>query len=120
MTVKDFPPAKISCTVIWFSVSVPVLSEQMTVVLPSVSTAGSLRMIARRAAMRPTPMASTIGDRRGQPLGNRADGERNGGHKHLDRPFAPPEPDCKCHAARPRISQSRSWLNAAILRVRGV
>ncbi len=36
----------ISYTVIWFSVKVPVLSEQMTVVLPSVSTAGSFRMIA--------------------------------------------------------------------------
>ena len=31
------------------AVSVPVLSEQMTVVLPRVSTAGSLRMMALRS-----------------------------------------------------------------------
>ena len=33
-----------------FSVSVPVLSEQITVVLPSASTAGRRRMMARRRA----------------------------------------------------------------------
>ena len=57
------------CTVIWFSVSVPVLSEQMTVVLPRVSTAGSLRMMARRRAMRDTPMARVMVTAAGRPSG---------------------------------------------------
>mmetsp|Transcript_3790 Transcript_3790/g.11235 ORF Transcript_3790/g.11235 Transcript_3790/m.11235 type:complete len:456 (-) Transcript_3790:1056-2423(-) len=41
--------------VIWFVVSVPVLSEQMTDVQPSVSTEGSRRTTTRRAAMRRVP-----------------------------------------------------------------
>ena len=45
----------IARTVISLRVSVPVLSEQMTVAAPSVSTAGSLRTIAWAAAMRRTP-----------------------------------------------------------------
>ncbi len=43
---------QISWTVISLRVSVPVLSEQMMVVDPSVSTAGSLRTTARRPAIR--------------------------------------------------------------------
>ena len=46
-------------TVISFLVSVPVLSEAITVAEPSVSTAGSLRTIAWRRAIRCTPSAST-------------------------------------------------------------
>ena len=112
---EGFPPAKISCTVISFSVSVPVLSEQMTVVLPSVSTAGRLRMIARRPAMRLTPMASTTVTAAGRPSGNRADCERNGGHKHSSG-FSPRQsPMASVTTARPTISQSRSWLNAGDL-----
>jgi len=45
-------------TVISFRVSVPVLSEQMTVTDPSVSTLGSFRINAFRAAMRCRPNAS--------------------------------------------------------------
>ena len=52
-----------------FSVSVPVLSEQITEALPSVSTAGNRRMIARRAAMRRIPTASTIVTTAGSPSG---------------------------------------------------
>ena len=47
-------------TVILFWVRVPVLSEQITPVLPRVSTAGMCRTMARFCAMRPTPMASTM------------------------------------------------------------
>ncbi len=47
----------ISSTVILFCVSVPVLSEQIQVQLPSVCTAESLRMTAFAFAMRCTPMA---------------------------------------------------------------
>ena len=57
LTRDSRPPATSRCTVISFCVSVPVLSVQMTMVLPSVSTAGSLRMMARRFAMRFTPIA---------------------------------------------------------------
>ena len=46
------PPATtISTADIWLVVSVPVLSEQMTVVHPSVSTLGSFRTIALRFAI---------------------------------------------------------------------
>ena len=48
-----------STTVILFWVSVPVLSEQMTCVQPSVSTAVSRRMTALRLLMLVTPMDST-------------------------------------------------------------
>ncbi|HBE72516.1 MAG TPA: hypothetical protein DDW31_00145, partial [candidate division Zixibacteria bacterium] len=54
------PPAKTRWTVIWFWVRVPVLSEQMTEVLPRVSTAGSLRMMAFRLAILETPMARVM------------------------------------------------------------
>ena len=45
------------------------MSEQITVVLPSVSTEGSLRTTARRAAMRCTPMASAMVTMAGKPSG---------------------------------------------------
>ena len=53
-----------------FSVRVPVLSEQITVVpTPSVSTAGSLRTSARRAAMRLAPSARATVTTAGSPSG---------------------------------------------------
>ena len=52
-------PAK-ATTVILFWVRVPVLSEQITWVLPKVSTAGRWRTMARFWAMRLMPMASTM------------------------------------------------------------
>jgi hypothetical protein len=52
-----------------FWVRVPVLSDPMTVVLPNVSTAGSLRMMALRAAMRRTPSARVIVNTTGSPSG---------------------------------------------------
>ena len=62
-------------TVISFLVSVPVLSEQIVVTEPSVSTAGSLRVIALRRAICCTPMREGDRHERGQPLGDRGDGE---------------------------------------------
>ena len=56
-------------TIISMSVSVPVLSEQMRDTEPSVSTAGSRRMMALRCAMRCTPMASVIVISAGSPSG---------------------------------------------------
>ena len=56
-------------TSIRFSVRVPVLSEQMTVTEPSVSTAGSLRTSALRRAMRRAPSASATVTTAGRPSG---------------------------------------------------
>ena len=61
-----------ACTVIWLRVRVPVLSEATTVVLPSVSTAGSRRTMARRRAIRCTPMASAMVTTAGRPSGTAA------------------------------------------------
>ncbi|OPY06023.1 MAG: hypothetical protein A4E67_01665 [Syntrophaceae bacterium PtaB.Bin038] len=62
-------PSKTTFTVISFFVRVPVLSVQMTVVLPRVSTAGSFLRIALRAAMRCTPTASAMVSTTGRPSG---------------------------------------------------
>ncbi len=59
----------IAVTVIRFSVSVPVLSEQMTVTDPRVSTAGSLRIRALRRSIRCEPMASVNVTTAGRPSG---------------------------------------------------
>ena len=53
-------------------VSVPVLSVQITVALPRVSTAGSFRMRTFRAAMRWTPIASAMVTTAGSPSGTTA------------------------------------------------
>ncbi len=59
-----------TCTaVISLRVSVPVLSEQMTVTDPSVSTAGSRRTMALLRAMTRVPMASTMVTMAGRPSG---------------------------------------------------
>ena len=59
-------------TVISSLVSVPVLSEQMTEVLPSVSTAGSRRIRACRLTIRWTPMASEMVTTAGRASGTTA------------------------------------------------
>ena len=59
-------------TVISFFVSVPVLSEAMTVAEPSVSTAARCRTIALRRAMRCTPIDSTAVTTAGRPSGTAA------------------------------------------------
>ncbi len=50
----------------------PVLSEQMTLVHPRVSTLESLLMMALRSAMRATPMASVTAVTAGRPSGMEA------------------------------------------------
>ena len=55
--------------VISLRVKVPVLSEQMTEVAPSVSTAGRRRITALRAAMRCTPIARVMVMTAGRPSG---------------------------------------------------
>ena len=56
-------------TVIWLVVSVPVLSEQMTVQQPSVSTEGSLRTTALRFAILRVPSARQSVMTAGRPSG---------------------------------------------------
>ena len=56
-------------TVIRFWVRVPVLSEQMTVTEPRVSTAGSLRISARRRSIRWAPRARAMVTTVGSPSG---------------------------------------------------
>ena len=50
-------------------VSVPVLSEQITVVQPSVSTAASFLTMALRLAIRDTPIAKVMVIAAGRPSG---------------------------------------------------
>ncbi len=59
-------------TVISFFVSVPVLSEAMTLAEPSVSTAARRRTMAWRRAMRCTPIDSTAVTTAGSPSGTAA------------------------------------------------
>ncbi len=65
----EFSAAKAFTKVIWFWVRVPVLSEQITDALPSVSTAGNFLIMAFFRTMRCTPMASTMVTMAGNPSG---------------------------------------------------
>ncbi|TNN64749.1 hypothetical protein EYF80_025055 [Liparis tanakae] len=56
-------------TDIWLVVRVPVLSEQMTEVQPSVSTEGRLRTMAFFLAMRRVPRARQVVMTAGSPSG---------------------------------------------------
>ena len=64
-------PARVTTwrAVISLRVRVPVLSEQITVTEPSVSTALSLRVMALRRAMRCTPSARVMVRMAGSPSG---------------------------------------------------
>ena len=64
-----------------FSVRVPVLSVQMTVVEPSVSTARGRLTSARRGRGRATPDRQGQGDRRQQALGDVGDEQADGEHR---------------------------------------
>ena len=70
--VSESPATSSMVTVMRFSVRVPVLSEQIVVTEPSVSTAGSRRMSARRRTMRCAPRASEMVTTAGSPSGTAA------------------------------------------------
>ena len=74
MPVRSTVPLAVASerTVISFFVSVPVLSVQMTVAEPSVSTAASVRTIAFRFAMRWVPSESTTVVTAASPSGTAA------------------------------------------------
>ena len=63
------PASRSSRAVIWFSVSVPVLSVQICEVLPSVSTEASRLTMAPRLASRVVPMARVNATTAGSPSG---------------------------------------------------
>ena len=69
---SDSPTTLRMVTVIRFSVNVPVLSEQMVVTDPSVSTAGSFRIKALRRTMRWAPRAKLMVTTAGRPSGTAA------------------------------------------------
>lgn len=70
-------------TVMRFSVRVPVLSEQMTLAQPSVSTACSRRMRAPRLTIRRRE-GKRDRDDGGQALGDGGDGQRDAGEQHIE------------------------------------
>ena len=71
-------------TVISFFVSVPVLSEAMTLAEPSVSTAARCRTIAFRRAMRCTPIESTAVTTAGSPSGTAATASATPEDQHVE------------------------------------
>ena len=104
-------------TRIRFCVSVPVLSDATTVVLPSVSTAGRCRMIACRRAIRRTPTASAIVTTAGSPSGTAATarlmpgqrgvGEREAAHGGDDARAATAATPIATVITRPKRARSR-------------
>jgi len=88
-------PVTTACTVISLRVSVPVLSEPTTVTHPSVSTLGSRRTSALRAAIRCTPSANTSVTTAGSPSGTAATAKltdrNNTSHTLPDRSSSSPE-----------------------------
>ena len=107
-------------TVIWLVVNVPVLSVQITVVLPRVSTAGRRRTTARRRTMRLTPMARVIVTAAGRPSGM-APTARATAAVNMGAALSPRRrPTAKATAANPTITTVSSELKRVSLAVRGV
>ena len=102
------------------TVSVPVLSEQTMVVLPRVSTAGSLRMMARWRAIRATPIDRVIVTAAGSPSGIAPTASATAAMSISDADPPRSQPTRNVTAARPRITTNSRRLNFAILRVSGV
>ena len=65
-----------------FSVRVPVLSEQITVTEPRVSTAGSLRIEGPPPEHPLGAKGESYGHHRRQPLGHGGDRQAHGGKEH--------------------------------------
>ena len=120
LTLTTPAGVQIARTVIWFSVRVPVLSVQMTVVPPRVSTAGSRRMTARRLAIRETPMARVIVTAAGKPSGIAPTARAMAAVNVSTASWRRNRPAAKVRAARPRIAMVRISLNRASLAVSGV
>ncbi|MFW5395460.1 MAG: hypothetical protein XXXNARYT_001188 [Candidatus Accumulibacter regalis] len=92
----------------------------MIVVLPSVSTAVSLRMIARRLAIRATPMASVMVIAAGSPSGIAPTASATAA-MNISKAEEPRHiPTTKVSTASRPMAISSQLLKTAILRVRGV
>ena len=111
---------QISRTVIWFSVRVPVLSAQITVVLPRVSTAGRRLTTARRRAIRATPIASVMVTAAGNPSGMAPTARATAAVKVSTASCRRSRPTAKVAAANARIAAVRIMLKRANLAVSGV
>ena len=98
----------------------PVLSEQITVVLPSASTAGSLRMMARRLAMRETPIASVIVTAAGNPSGMAPTANATAAMNMSKAASPRSRPTAKVSSASPPMTSSSKLEKAAIFFVSGV
>ena len=94
-------------------VSVPVLSVQMTVALPSVSTAGSLRMRTWRAAIRWTPIASAMVTIAGSPSGTAATASDTADMNTSSGGRPRTNPSTAVTATIPRHRISSVWLTRA-------
>ena len=108
-------------TIISLRVSVPVLSVQMTLTEPNVSTAGSRRTMALRRAMRCTPMASVIVMIAGSPSGMAATA-RPTAARNMSSALNPytSTPKPKTKAASARTSTVSARLKRAICCISGV
>ncbi|GAO23679.1 unintegrated signal peptide [Alicycliphilus sp. B1] len=102
-------------------VRVPVLSEQITVTEPSVSTAGRCRMIAWWCAMRRTPRASVMVMMAGSPSGM-ADAASATAIMNMSEGACPRQstPMTKVTATNSRMAAASQRLNRAIWRRSGV
>ena len=89
-------------------------------VLPRASTAGSLRIMALRRAMRATPMASVTVSAAGSPSGIIATASAIAAVKVSTADWPRSTPTTKATTARARITYSTTWLNWAMRRVSGV
>ena len=96
------------------------MSEQITVALPRVSTAGSLRTMALRLAMRDTPMARVIVTTAGKPSGMALTARATAASNISNGELSQPSPTAKVIAATLRMTYSRVLLKRSNLRVRGV
>ncbi len=119
-TCSSSPADQRERTVMLFSVRVPVLSVQITVAPPSVSTAGSRRITARRRAIRETPIARVTVTAAGSPSGI-APTARATAAVNMSTAGSPRRtPTAKVSAASTRITRVSRALNDASWRVSGV
>jgi len=102
------------------SVNVPVLSEQMVVTDPRVSTAGSLRMRAFRRIMRCAPRARQMVTMAGNPSGTAATARATAMMNISST--APPssKPSTKTRPTRTKQAMASHLPSSAILRWSGV
>ena len=108
------------CTVCRFMVSVPVLSVQMVVVLPRVSTAGRRRTMAPRRAIRVTPIARVMVTTAGRPSGMAATARATAAVTICTSGCPRKSPTTTATAARPRMPAVSTRPKPARLRVSGV